>query len=89
MDMEASNGSPPAARSNKTMERLLMALNCVLLGVGATGGQLLSRLYYNKGGDREWLSAWLQTGGWPLLVVPLAASYARRRASCWRPRGSA
>ena len=68
--MEASNGSPPAARSNKTMERLLMALNCVLLGVGATGGQLLSRLYYNKGGDREWL----QTGGWPLLVVPLAAS---------------
>jgi drug/metabolite transporter (DMT)-like permease len=80
MDMETRNGLSPPARSNKTMERLLMALNCVLLGVGVTGGQLLSRLYYNKGGHRQWLSAWLQTGGWPLLLIPLAASYAGRRA---------
>ncbi|CAN6204729.1 unnamed protein product [Urochloa humidicola] len=81
MDLEARNDSPPA-RSNKskTMQRLMVALNCVLLGVGVTGGQLLSRLYYSKGGHLQWLSAWLQTAGWPLLLVPLAASYATRRA---------
>ncbi|CAN6182592.1 unnamed protein product [Urochloa humidicola] len=81
MDVEARNDSPPARDKTKTMQRgLMVALNCVLLGVGVTGGQLLSRLYYSKGGHRQWLSGWLQTGGWPLLMIPLAASYASRRA---------
>ncbi|CAL5063954.1 unnamed protein product [Urochloa decumbens] len=64
--------------------RLLIALNCVLLAVG-TGAQLLSRLYYSNGGHQLWLSAWLQTGGWPLLLIPLACSYASRLA---RDRGA-
>ncbi|CAN6210985.1 unnamed protein product [Urochloa humidicola] len=80
MDLEARNESPPARSKTKTMQRLLVAFNCVLLGVGVTGGQLLSRLYYSKGGHRQWLSGWLQTGGWPLLLIPLAGSYASRRA---------
>ncbi|CAN6218000.1 unnamed protein product [Urochloa humidicola] len=81
MDIEARNDSPPARSETKTMQRgLMVALNCVLLGVGVTGGQLLSRLYYSKGGHRQWLAGWLQTGGWPLLLIPLAASYASRRA---------
>ncbi|TVU18078.1 hypothetical protein EJB05_34148, partial [Eragrostis curvula] len=62
------------------MQRFLVVLNITLLGVGTTGGQLVSRLYYAKGGSRKWLSAWLQTGGWPLALIPLAASYAGRRA---------
>ncbi|RCV12069.1 hypothetical protein SEVIR_2G249600v4 [Setaria viridis] len=85
MDLEARNHSPPARSKSTTMRRLLMALNCVLLGVGITGGQLLSRLYYNNGGHRQWLSAWLQTAGWPLLLIPVAGSYASRRA---RDRGA-
>ncbi|KAL6844856.1 hypothetical protein ACP4OV_025515 [Aristida adscensionis] len=79
MDVEARKASPPAARG-KLMHRLLVALNIGMLALGATGGPLLSRLYYGKGGHRQWLSAWLETGGWPLLVVPVAASYAARRA---------
>ncbi|CAL5063955.1 unnamed protein product [Urochloa decumbens] len=80
MDVEARNESTPERSKTKTMQRLLVALNCVLLGVGVTGGQLLSRLYYSKGGHRQWLSGWLQTGGWPLLLIPLAGAYASRRA---------
>nr|CAB3457307.1 unnamed protein product [Digitaria exilis] len=82
MDLEARNNSPPPPRSSKTKttQRLMVALNCALLGVGVTGGQLLSRLYYSKGGHRQWLSAWLQTGAWPLLLIPLAISYSTRRA---------
>ncbi|CAN6204730.1 unnamed protein product [Urochloa humidicola] len=80
MDLETRNESPPSRSKSKTLQRLMVALHCVLLGVGITGGQLLSRLYYNKGGHRQWLSAWLTTGGWPLLLIPLAASYATRRA---------
>lgn len=78
MDVEASHESPPLR--SKTMRRLLVATNCVMLALGVTGGQLLSRLYFSKGGHRQWLSGWLQTGGWPLLLPPVAASYVRRRA---------
>jgi drug/metabolite transporter (DMT)-like permease len=77
MDVEASHGSPPTR--SKTMHRLLVAINCVMLALGVTGGQLLSRLYFSKGGHRQWLSGWLQTSGWPLLLPPVAASYVRRR----------
>ncbi|KAL6655413.1 hypothetical protein ACP70R_006239 [Stipagrostis hirtigluma subsp. patula] len=78
MDVEARKDSPPAR--NKTMHRLLVALNCGMLALGATGGPLLSRLYFSHGGHRQWLSAWLETGGWPLLLIPVAAAYAARRA---------
>ncbi|CAN6217998.1 unnamed protein product [Urochloa humidicola] len=84
MDLEARNDSPPGRNNTKTMQRLMVALNCALLGVGVTGGQLLTRLYYSRGGHRQWLTSWLQSAGWPLLLIPLAASYTTRRA---RARG--
>uniref|UniRef100_A0A453L0T7 Purine permease 3 n=1 Tax=Aegilops tauschii subsp. strangulata TaxID=200361 RepID=A0A453L0T7_AEGTS len=83
MDVEAPKDSdqrpaPPAR--GKAMQRFLVALNCGMLTLGTTGGPLLSRLYFSKGGHRKWLSAWLETGGWPLLLLPVAASYLSRRA---------
>ncbi|GJM98552.1 hypothetical protein PR202_ga15576 [Eleusine coracana subsp. coracana] len=81
MDVEARNKqAAPARRGNKAMHQLLVALNCGMLALGAIGGPLISRLYYGKGGHRQWLSAWLETAGWPLLLVPVAASYLARRA---------
>ncbi|XP_037434782.1 purine permease 3-like [Triticum dicoccoides] len=83
MDVEAPKDddqrpAPPA--HGKAMQRFLVALNCGMLTLGTTGGPLLSRLYFSKGGHRKWLSAWLETGGWPLLLLPVAASYLSRRA---------
>ncbi|XP_062199960.1 purine permease 2-like [Phragmites australis] len=78
MDVEARNDSPPAR--GKAMRRLLVALNCGMLALGATLGPLMSRLYYSKGGQLKWLSGWIQTGGWPLLLIPVAAAYLGRRA---------
>ena len=88
MDVEAARKddltppTPPTTRrgKGKVMHRLLVALNCGMLALGTTAGPLLVRLYYNKGGQREWLSACLQSVGWPLLLIPVAASYAARRA---------
>ncbi|KAG0544067.1 hypothetical protein BDA96_02G243000 [Sorghum bicolor] len=80
MDVEARKDAPPPARGNKAMHRFLVALNCGMLALGAIGGPLLSRLYFSKGGHRQWLSAWLETGGWPLLLVPVALSFVARRA---------
>jgi drug/metabolite transporter (DMT)-like permease len=83
MDVEARKDAAPAR--GKAVRRFLVALNCGMLALGAIGGPLLSRLYFSKGGHRQWLSAWLETGGWPLLLVPVAASFGARRA---RDRGA-
>jgi drug/metabolite transporter (DMT)-like permease len=80
MDLEArKENSSPQARS-KAMHRFMVALNCGMLALGAIVGPLISRLYYGKGGHRQWPTAWLETAGWPLLLVPVAASYIARRA---------
>ncbi|PHT66322.1 Purine permease 2 [Capsicum annuum] len=39
----------------------------------------MMRLYFVEGGSRIWLSSWLQTGGWPLTLIPLAVLYFYRR----------
>ncbi|XP_051181272.1 purine permease 3 [Lolium perenne] len=84
MDVEEApkdTGTPPAQHGRgKAMHRLLVALNCGMLILGTTGGPLLSRLYFSKGGHRQWLAAWLETGGWPLLLIPVVASYLTRRS---------
>ncbi|KAI3833827.1 hypothetical protein MKX03_002167 [Papaver bracteatum] len=40
---------------------------CMLLLVGQVGGPLLLRLYYLHGGQRKWLTNWLQTAAFPIL----------------------
>ncbi|KAL6984058.1 hypothetical protein U1Q18_017433 [Sarracenia purpurea var. burkii] len=70
---------------NTKTKRALLLLNAVLLAVGQCGGPLIMRLYFIHGGKRVWLSSWLETGGWPIIFLPLAAAYHRRR----RKEGSA
>ncbi|KAL8043173.1 hypothetical protein ABFX02_09G101200 [Erythranthe guttata] len=61
------------------MKRVLLIINCIILAVGNCGGPLIMRLYFVHGGKRIWFSSWLETGGWPILLVPLLVSYKRRR----------
>ncbi|KAF9608220.1 hypothetical protein IFM89_008175 [Coptis chinensis] len=61
------------------LKRLLLLVNCALLSIGNTGGPLILRLYFIRGGKRIWLSCWLQTGGWPLMLLPLIVSYFYRK----------
>ncbi|KAK4354684.1 hypothetical protein RND71_026878 [Anisodus tanguticus] len=60
---------------SSNMRRILLIINCLILSVGVCGGPLMMRLYYVEGGSRIWLSSWLQTGGWPLTLIPLAILY--------------
>ncbi|XP_010549318.1 PREDICTED: purine permease 3-like [Tarenaya hassleriana] len=61
------------------MGKALVILNCVLLGIGNCGGPLMSRLYYNNGGKSVWLSSFLETGGFPLMLIPLLFCFLNRR----------
>eukprot|EP01018_Ginkgo_biloba_P028531 Gb_30585 [translate_table: standard] len=64
-----------SVRKKHIMFRVLLLLNCLCLTVGLTAGPLLLRLYFVHGGSRRWLTSWLQTAGWPVLILPLMVSY--------------
>lgn len=64
-----------------SMNKPLLILNSILLTIGHCGGPLIMRLYFIHGGKRIWLSSWLETGGWPVILIPLFITYLRRRSS--------
>ncbi|XP_061362117.1 purine permease 1-like isoform X2 [Gastrolobium bilobum] len=61
------------------MKRLLLVINSILLAIGTSGGPLVMRLYFIHGGKRVWLSSFLETGGFPIILIPLAISYIHHR----------
>ncbi|CAL0299713.1 unnamed protein product [Lupinus luteus] len=65
----------------RTMKRILLIVNSIILIIGACGGPLILRLYFLHGGSRVWLSSFLQTAGFPVIALPLAITYITRRRS--------
>ncbi|XP_059274658.1 purine permease 1-like [Lycium ferocissimum] len=57
----------------------LLILNIIMFAIGNCGGPLISRLYFIRGGQRIWLSSWLQTVACPLILIPLSMAYFQRR----------
>ncbi|XP_075494285.1 purine permease 3-like [Primulina tabacum] len=68
-----------AAATTAAMRRVFLIINCIILSVGNCGGPLIMRLYFIRGGKRIWFSSWLETGGWPIILIPLLVSYLLRR----------
>ncbi|KAH7567701.1 hypothetical protein JRO89_XS07G0124700 [Xanthoceras sorbifolium] len=62
-----------------TMKRVLLLINIILLSVGNCGGPLVMRLYFLHGGKRVWFSSWLETAGWPVILLPITIGYLHRR----------
>ncbi|XP_039145234.1 purine permease 3-like [Dioscorea cayenensis subsp. rotundata] len=75
----SSSSSSKNEHMSKTLKKTLIIINCFLLAIGDTGGPLLSRLYFQYGGHRQWLSSCLETAGWPIIFIPLIISYYYRR----------
>lgn len=65
---------------SKSLKRSLLLFNCILLILGNSGGPLLSKLYFLRGGKRIWLSSFLETAGWPFMIFPIMLSYLYRRS---------
>lgn len=65
--------------SSRMKMKVLLILNCILLTIGNCGGPLITRLYYIRGGRRVWLASWLQSVGWPIMLIPIGICYHHRR----------
>jgi drug/metabolite transporter (DMT)-like permease len=67
------------AHVSGSMKKTLLILSCILLSLGNCGGPLIMRLYFIHGGNRIWLSSFLETAGWPIMLIPITLLYFRRR----------
>ncbi|KAK9156871.1 hypothetical protein Scep_003445 [Stephania cephalantha] len=56
-----------------------LLINGGLAAIGNIGGILMLRFYFIHGGQRKWLSAWLQTSAFPILLIPNTLLYLRHR----------
>ncbi|KAL5846927.1 hypothetical protein ACOSQ3_010451 [Xanthoceras sorbifolium] len=65
-------------RKLKLIKNVLLVLNyCILLTLGQCSSPLLGRLYFIHGGRRVWLSSWLLTAAWPVILLPITVTYLR------------
>ncbi|CAJ1975971.1 unnamed protein product [Sphenostylis stenocarpa] len=53
----------------------LLVINYVCLFVGSLSSSLLSKYYFIHKGSSIWVSTWVQTAGFPLLVIPICVPY--------------
>lgn len=56
---------------NINMSLRFFYLNVMLMAAGSCGSPLIIHLYFLYGGKSVWLSTWLQTAGFPIILLPL------------------
>ncbi|XP_027333352.1 purine permease 1-like [Abrus precatorius] len=59
----------------RKMKRIVLVVNSILLAIGTSGGPLVMRLYFINGGNRIWLSSFLETAAFPIILIPLTISH--------------
>ncbi|XP_026387539.1 purine permease 3-like [Papaver somniferum] len=75
------NSNTRIEKPKKTKNWLLVIINCAIVFVGAIGSPLLMRLYYLHGGSHIWLSSFIASAGFPILIIPLMFLFIRSRSS--------
>ncbi|WCJ33287.1 purine permease 4 [Euphorbia peplus] len=76
------------AKTNKRYMFLLI-INYIFLFVGSVSSSLLSKFYFIHKGSSRWVSTWVQSAGFPLLLIPifiLKCTHKRQPFSSFTPK---
>ncbi|KAI5066978.1 hypothetical protein GOP47_0017506 [Adiantum capillus-veneris] len=57
---------------------VLMIASSIALVVGLSSASLLGRFYFVNGGSRRWVYTWIESTGWPVLLLPLFVCYSKK-----------
>ncbi|KAK3010296.1 hypothetical protein RJ639_010801 [Escallonia herrerae] len=68
------SAAAPAATGDKRY-MILIGLNYMCLFLGSVSSSLLSKFYFNHKGSSRWVSKWVQSAGFPLLLLPIYLPY--------------
>ncbi|XP_057808685.1 probable purine permease 4 [Salvia miltiorrhiza] len=80
--------NPNQQNSPKSSKRytLLLTINCAVLIAGSVAATLITKFYFIHHGSSRWVSTWVQTAGFPLLLPPILLLRGRRLFSGFTPR---
>ncbi|KAJ8539456.1 hypothetical protein K7X08_013708 [Anisodus acutangulus] len=76
---QEANYKPTKLKKFMSIKSLLVLINSIFIAVGQISGVLLVRIYFLHGGKRKWLQAFVLTAGFPILILPISISYAKKR----------
>ena len=64
-----------ATTNNNNSYVPLLVVNYLCLFVGSVSSSLLSKYYFIHKGSSIWVSTWVQSSGFPLLLIPIFLPY--------------
>ncbi|KAH6797082.1 hypothetical protein C2S52_021636 [Perilla frutescens var. hirtella] len=64
-----------SSKSSKNFSDLTVVINYACLIIGSVAASLLTKFYFIHNGSSRWVSTWIQTFGFPLLLLPTFLPY--------------